>query len=351
LRARFSRSTRARLLLFERYENGLFAIAGELAAKDGNGRIVPLIGDVTDWNRVTAVISDHRPHIVFHAAAHKHVPLMEQNPCEAVKNNVAGTWVVARVAARWAWTASCSSPRTRPSTLTSVMGATKRVCETIVQALSNGGQPGGLVRRSLREGGTRFTAVRFGNVLASSGSVVPTFQAQIAAGGPVTVTHPDVTRYFMLIPEAVQLVLHAAALAEGGEVFVLEMGEPIRVADLARNLIRLSGYVPDRDIPIRFVGLRPGEKRRRPHRAGRLGDPPPARARGLHQRPHRHPRAARPARPGGGQLLVPANRPEYVFLVAGTVGGILANSTRPAEFIYDNMMIHATVVHAAHLTA
>ncbi|MFB3855542.1 MAG: polysaccharide biosynthesis protein [Vicinamibacterales bacterium] len=239
-----------RLLLFERHENSLFAISNELLAAGGGDAVVPLIGDVTDWNRVSEVIGHHRPALIFHAAAHKHVPLMEMNPCEAVKNNVGGTWVLARVAARAGVKRFVLISTDKAVNPTSVMGATKRVCETIVQALQdgNGSQ------------GTCFTAVRFGNVLGSSGSVVPTFQAQIAAGGPVTVTHPEVKRYFMLIPEAVQLVLHAAALAEGGEVFVLDMGEQIKLLDLARTMIRLSGYVPDEEISISFTGLRPGEK-------------------------------------------------------------------------------------------
>jgi FlaA1/EpsC-like NDP-sugar epimerase len=238
------------LLLFERYENSLFAVANELADRNPGAPIWPIIGDVADYNRVSAVMAAHRPDMVFHAAAHKHVPLMELNPCEAVKNNVAGTWVLAQVAGRYDVGRVVLISTDKAVNPTSVMGATKRVAELIVQAMAG----------SSNGSTTRFTAVRFGNVLGSNGSVVPRFLEQIHAGGPVTVTHPEMKRYFMLIPEAVQLVLHAAALAEGGEVFVLDMGEQIKVLDLARNLIRLSGFVPEEDIPIRFIGLRPGEK-------------------------------------------------------------------------------------------
>jgi len=238
------------LLLFERYENSLFAIANEILDADPLAPIVLLVGDVADDNRVSAVLAAHRPDVIFHAAAHKHVPLMEANPCEAVKNNVTGMWVLAHAARRHGVGRVVLISTDKAVNPTSVMGVTKRVAEIIAQAVQGNGN----------DNGTRFTAVRFGNVLASNGSVVPRFLDQIRAGGPVTVTHPEVKRYFMLIPEAVHLVLHAAALAEGGEVFVLDMGEQIKVLDMARNLIRLSGFVPEQDIPIRFVGLRPGEK-------------------------------------------------------------------------------------------
>jgi FlaA1/EpsC-like NDP-sugar epimerase len=237
----------AALVLYERYENGLYTISSEL--RDGHGLlpIFPVIGDITDLLRVDAVMAAHRPQIIFHAAAHKHVPLMELNPCEAIKNNVAGTRVVAEAAVRHGverFILISSDKAVNPG---SVMGASKRVAELLVEALSTRNQ-------------TRFVAVRFGNVLGSSGSVVPRFMEQIKAGGPVTVTHPEVYRYFMLIPEAVQLVLHAAAQQQTGVICVLEMGEPISVLEMARDLIRLSGFVPEEDIPIKIVGLRPGEK-------------------------------------------------------------------------------------------
>jgi len=235
------------LTLFERYENSLFAIANGLAARYGHCRVHSVVGDVTDRNRLHAVMKECRPAIVFHAAAHKHVPLMEGNPCEAVKNNVLGTRLVMEAAVSHGvdrFILISSDKAVNPS---SVMGATKRVAELLVQTTN-------------QQGRTAFVAVRFGNVLASNGSVVPTFLEQIKNGGPVTVTHPDMRRYFMLISEAVQLVLHAAALAESGAVYVLEMGEQVKLVDMARNLIRLSGFAPDTEIPIVFTGLRPGEK-------------------------------------------------------------------------------------------
>lgn len=232
-----------RLLLYERYENSLYAITNALA----DPAAIPIVGDITDRTRVDAVMTEHRPQVVFHAAAHKHVPLMELHPCEAGKNNVHGTRVVAETALahrveRFVLISSDKAVNPR-----SVMGATKRVAELIVQTLRNGGH-------------TEFVTVRFGNVLGSNGSVVPRFLEQIKAGGPVTVTHPEMKRYFMLIPEAVQLVLQAAAQANAGGVFILEMGEQIKVVDLARNLIRLSGRVPDEEIPITYVGARQGDK-------------------------------------------------------------------------------------------
>lgn len=235
------------LVLFERYENGLYSIAKELDSTPGVCRIQAVIGDVTDRNRIHRILCEHRPSIVFHAAAHKHVPLMEASPCEAVKNNVLGTRVVAEAAAESGVERFILISSDKAVNPTSVMGATKRVAEFIVQNM----------RRPERGA---FAAVRFGNVLGSNGSVVPLFLEQIKAGGPVTVTHPEMRRYFMLIPEAVQLVLQAAVSAYHGEVFVLEMGEQIKVLDLARNLIRLAGFIPEVEIPISFVGIRPGEK-------------------------------------------------------------------------------------------
>ncbi|ALA60748.1 polysaccharide biosynthesis protein [Nitrospira moscoviensis] len=235
------------LILYERYENNLYAIHGELSRGLPPPHVYPVIGDVTDHARLRATMETYAPHIVFHAAAHKHVPLMEWNPCEAVKNNVMGTRMAATLASDMdveRFIMISTDKAVRPS---SVMGATKRVAELIIQDMA-------------RTSRTTFTTVRFGNVLGSNGSVVPHFLQQIKAGGPVTVTHPDVERYFMLIPEAVELVLHAAALAEQGSIYVLEMGQQLKLQDLARHLIRMSGFVPDRDIPIRFTGLRPGEK-------------------------------------------------------------------------------------------
>jgi FlaA1/EpsC-like NDP-sugar epimerase len=236
------------LILYERHENSLYAIAGDLADRGVVTSVHPVIGDVTDVARITAVFAKYRPHIVFHAAAHKHVPLMEANPCEAVKNNVAGTQVAAMVARDYGVERFVLVSTDKAVNPSSVMGATKRVAELIVQAIDVAG------------GNTRFVTVRFGNVLGSNGSVIPRMLDQIRAGGPVTVTHPEIRRYFMLIPEAVQLVLQAAILAEQRETFVLDMGEQIKVLDIAQALIRLSGFVPGHEMPIKIIGLRPGEK-------------------------------------------------------------------------------------------
>jgi len=235
------------LILFERYENGLYDIVNDLLDREFFPPISSVIGDVTDRKRLDAVMGDHRPQLVFHAAAHKHVPLMEHNPCEAVKNNVTGTRMVAEGAKRHGAELFVLISTDKAVNPSSIMGATKRVAELILQ---NAG----------RTGSTSFVTVRFGNVLGSNGSLVPRFLQQISAGGPVTVTHPDIRRYFMLIPEAVQLVLHAAAMGQNGGMYTLEMGDQIKVLDMARNLIRLSGFVPDEEIPIMFIGLRPGEK-------------------------------------------------------------------------------------------
>jgi FlaA1/EpsC-like NDP-sugar epimerase len=237
----------ASLVLFERYENGLHSVATSLQDHYEDSFVHAVVGDITDSPRLAAVFRQHRPEIVFHAAAHKHVPLREGSPSEAVKNNVVGTRLVAETAKRHGVDRFILISTDKAVNPTSVMGASKRIAEM-------------QIRRMALRGATRFVTVRFGNVLGSNGSVVPRFQEQIRAGGPVTVTDPNVTRYFMLIPEAVQLVLHAAAVGEGGDTMILDMGEQIRVLDLARNLIRLSGHKPDEDIPIVFTGMRPGEK-------------------------------------------------------------------------------------------
>jgi FlaA1/EpsC-like NDP-sugar epimerase len=238
----------AALILYERHENSLYTVLNDLTARADATTVAthPIIGDVTDRNRLKAVLQQHRPDIVFHAAAHKHVPLMELNVCEAVKNNVLGTQTAAEVSEECGIERFILISSDKAVNPVSVMGATKRVAELMLQS------------RACRSK-TTFVTVRFGNVLGSNGSVVPLFVEQLKRGGPLTVTHPDVRRYFMLIPEAVQLVLHAAAAGEANCIYVLEMGEPIRLLDLARDLIRLSGFKPD-DVPITFIGLRPGEK-------------------------------------------------------------------------------------------
>ena len=235
------------LVLYERHENSLYTIGSELTDHGHALLIHPVIGDITDIHRLRQTIKEYQPDIIFHAAAHKHVPLMEMNPCEAFKNNVMGTRLVAEAAMEYGvghFVLISTDKAVNPS---SVMGATKRGAELVIQALA-------------QQGSTCFLTVRFGNVLGSNGSVVPRFQKQINAGGPVTVTHPEVRRYFMSIPEAVSLVLQAATLGEQGSIYLLEMGEQIKLVDLARNLIRLSGHLPEKEIFIEFVGLRPGEK-------------------------------------------------------------------------------------------
>jgi FlaA1/EpsC-like NDP-sugar epimerase len=242
------------LILFERYENNLFKIDHELAESRNNAvngefniSITPVIGDVTDMKSLEYVFSRYRPHIIFHAAAHKHVPLMEHNPIEAVKNNIIGTKNVIDMSAEYKAENFVMVSTDKAVNPTNIMGATKRVAEflTIIKNKSSK---------------TKFTTVRFGNVLGSNGSVIPTFKKQLKNGGPVTVTHPDINRYFMLIPEAVQLILLAASSGKGGEIFVLDMGEPINISSLAENLIRLSGFIPNKEIKIKYTGLRPGEK-------------------------------------------------------------------------------------------
>ena len=235
------------IVLFERYENGLHALDLELRDRFPLVKFVPSVGDVTVPDRAHEVLTQTRPDLVFHAAAHKHVPLMEMNPKEAARNNVFGTKIMAEASLSAGVERFVLISTDKAVNPTSVMGATKRVAEEFIQSLN-------------RQGQTKFTVVRFGNVLGSNGSVVPRFADQIRRGGPVTVTHPDIRRFFMTIPEAVQLVLQASVMGHGEEVFVLDMGEQIKVADLARNMIVLSGLVPDQDIHIVYTGLRPGEK-------------------------------------------------------------------------------------------
>ncbi len=235
------------LVLLGHAENDIYDIDIELREAHPELTVIPVIGDIRNAARMDDVFGRHRPGVVFHAAAHKHVPLMEMHPEEAINNNVFGTWNVACAADRHGASRFVLISTDKAVNPVSIMGSTKRAAELLVQALA---------RRSK----TRFMAVRFGNVLGSRGSVIPLFKRQIAAGGPITVTHPDMVRYFMTIPEAVQLVIQAAAMGEGGEVFVLDMGEPVRIMDLARDLVKLSGLDPDRDIEIRFTGVRPGEK-------------------------------------------------------------------------------------------
>ena len=236
-----------KLIIFDIYENNAYAIQNELQRTHPEVDVKVLIGSVRDSKRLDAVFSRYHPNIVYHAAAHKHVPLMEDNPNEAVKNNVFGTLKTVRTADKFGVERFVLISTDKAVNPTNVMGATKRICEMIVQTYNKHSE-------------TEFVAVRFGNVLGSNGSVIPLFKDQIANGGPVTVTHKDIIRYFMTIPEAVSLVLQAGASARGGEIFVLDMGEPVKIVDLAENIIRLSGYTPYKDIDIKFTGLRPGEK-------------------------------------------------------------------------------------------
>lgn len=235
-----------KLLLVERAENSLFLVEQEFGRLEPKPAFEPLIADITDEPRMEQIMLAHAPEVLFHAAAHKHVPMMEWNPAEAVKNNVFGTRLMARLAEQHGVRVFVSISTDKAVNPTSVMGCSKLLAERFVQALSAASR-------------TKFIVVRFGNVLASNGSVVPTFQEQIRRGGPITVTHPGIERYFMTIPEASQLVLQAATQGEGGEIFVLDMGESVKIIDLARDLIALSGLEPD-DIEIIYTGLRPGEK-------------------------------------------------------------------------------------------
>ena len=235
------------LIIFDVYENNAYDIQNELKADYPEANVLALIGSVRDSQRMENVFSKYRPEIVYHAAAHKHVPLMEDSPNEAIKNNVFGTYKTAEMADKYGTSRFVLISTDKAVNPTNVMGASKRMCEMVVQNFS-------------RKSKTEFVAVRFGNVLGSNGSVIPLFKKQIEAGGPVKVTHPDIIRYFMTIPEAVSLVLTAGAMAKGGEIFVLDMGKPVKIYDLAKNMIRLMGYKLDVDIKIEFTGLRPGEK-------------------------------------------------------------------------------------------
>ena len=266
------------LILFDIYENNAYDIQLELRKKYPNLDLVTLIGSVRDSRKMFDLFKKYRPQIVYHAAAHKHVPLMEDSPCESIKNNAMGTYKTAYVAMVHGCEKFVLISTDKAVNPTNIMGASKRLCEMIIQAFAAKIKEGKAyeipqlfthekdmiekpeIKEALKTTTTEFVAVRFGNVLGSNGSVIPIFKRQIEAGGPVTVTHPDIIRYFMTIPEAVSLVLLAGTYAHGGEIFVLDMGEPVKITTLARNLIRLSGYTPDVDIKLEFTGLRPGEK-------------------------------------------------------------------------------------------
>jgi FlaA1/EpsC-like NDP-sugar epimerase len=234
------------LILFERNENALYFLELELRRKFPKCHLAPIVGDILNSQKLTSIISSLKVDIIYHAAAYKHVPMMEREPVEAVKNNIVASREIARVALENNVDKFIYISTDKAVNPTSMMGATKRVGELIMQALSGGS--------------TQFIAVRFGNVIGSNGSVIPLFKEQIAHGGPVTVTHPEASRYFMAISEAVQLVMTAAAMGRGGEIFLLDMGQPIKIVDMATNLIKASGLVPEKDIEIKFTGLRPGEK-------------------------------------------------------------------------------------------
>ena len=268
-----------RLIIFDVYENNAYDIEQELRERYPKLDLVVLIGSVRDSKRLDTVFATYRPQVVYHAAAHKHVPLMETSPCEAIKNNAIGTYKTAYVATKYGCERFVLISTDKAVNPTNIMGASKRLCEMVVQTFDRMIREGRTAElpllhahaadedgsmRSLSEMGTtahtEFVAVRFGNVLGSNGSVIPLFKKQIAKGGPVTVTHPDIIRYFMTIPEAVSLVLQAGVYAKGGEIFVLDMGAPVKIDTMARNLIKLSGFKPDVDIKIEYTGLRPGEK-------------------------------------------------------------------------------------------
>ena len=267
------------LIIFDIYENNAFAIGNELKDKHPDLNLEVLIGSVRDSRRISQVFAKYKPDVVYHAAAHKHVPLMEDSPCESIKNNAIGTYKTAYAAMMNGCKRFVLISTDKAVNPTNIMGASKRLCEMIIQSFdrkiregkadeikplhvhsedSDGSMCG--MKRSTEQPRTEFVAVRFGNVLGSNGSVIPRFKEQIARGGPVTVTHPDIIRYFMTIPEAVSLVLQAGTYADSGEIYILDMGEPVKIDTLARNLIRLSGYTPDKDIPVIYTGLRRGEK-------------------------------------------------------------------------------------------
>ena len=267
------------LIIFDIYENNAYDIQLEIRKKYPDLNLVTLIGSVRDSRKMFRLFEEYRPQVVFHAAAHKHVPLMEDSPCEAIKNNVFGTYKTAFAAVAHGCRRFVLISTDKAVNPTNIMGASKRLCEMVIQAFDKKVREGKAaelpqffthsmsdevispeIREQLANAKTEFVAVRFGNVLGSNGSVIPLFRKQIEEGGPVTVTHPDIIRYFMTIPEAVSLVLQAGAYAHGGEIFVLDMGSPVKIDSLARNLIRLSGYKPDKDIRIVYTGLRPGEK-------------------------------------------------------------------------------------------
>jgi FlaA1/EpsC-like NDP-sugar epimerase len=237
-----------KLIILDIYENTTYDLQLELQRRFPQLHLEVMIGSVRNTKRVDRIFQEYHPDIVFHAAAHKHVPLMEANPNEAIKNNVFGTLNVARAAGENGASRMVLISTDKAVNPTNIMGASKRICEMIIQGIQH------------QYPKTNYVAVRFGNVLGSNGSVIPLFKKQIAEGGPVTVTDKNIIRYFMTIPEAVSLVLQAGVYAKGGEIFVLDMGEPVKIDDMARNLIKLSGYEPDVDIPIVYTGLRPGEK-------------------------------------------------------------------------------------------
>ena len=266
------------LIIFDIYENSSYGLQRELMERYPDLNLTVQIGSVRDLLKLLDLFEKFRPDIVFHAAAHKHVPLMEDSPCEAIKNNVGGTYKTALAAAAFGAERFVLISTDKAVNPTSVMGASKRICEQVIQAfdrLMKEGEQGqileladcdgeseckAMLAERMRDAKTDLVAVRFGNVLGSNGSVIPIFQRQIARGGPVTVTHPDMTRFFMTIPEAASLVLQAGSYARGGEIFILDMGEPVRIDDLARKMICLAGYKPGVDIKIQYTGLRPGEK-------------------------------------------------------------------------------------------
>ena len=237
------------VIIVDIYENNAYDIQQELYIEYENRlNLVTLIASIRDFDKMRTIFDEYHPQVVFHAAAHKHVPLMEVSPAEAVKNNIFGTWNMVNLAEQYKVEKFVMISTDKAVNPTNVMGATKRCCEMIVQYMSQKGTS------------TEFVTTRFGNVLGSNGSVIPLFRRQIEAGKPVTVTHPDIIRYFMTIPEAVSLVLEAGAIAKGGEIFVLDMGDPVKITTLAENLIRMYGKVPYKDVEIKFTGLRPGEK-------------------------------------------------------------------------------------------